>query len=306
MICTLSTKKATIGVALAFMLYGGAANAFALLDSWTLDLTTVGPENLTDPSQHIVSNIEQITFKANFLSRTLDTGLLVGIPEPGEFFRVTANGRATDFFDEPGNSIRPFTYGATGLPPMLPDPWELTFTFDVEGRFTALDGEDLNFTHTVGGPTGATNLLELYADNLSDGTAANTKTGVGVTDGTKIATFLLRAGDGGVFDFSVGDGADNAVFELISNPFGAFQDSLGNALETGFTFATTDGNFDSDAGAGPFSSNYAAFDCGNSPVDFCGEEDGSFRIATIPEPATLVLFGLGLLGLGIKTRRRTR
>ena len=283
------------------------AHAAFIIDDWTFDATAVGPEGLVGGTiggeqQHIVMDIEQLTFLASFRSVTNDTNGNF-IPDVGETFNVQANGTVTEFFSGGGGNVSPTLFNSTLTLPAdgggTLDGWELAFTFNVNGMFISNDGVDANFVH-IASPSPA---LVFYLDNIAGGTGANTQTGAGVTDGTIVATFDLVVGDGGVFSFLTGDGSDDATFVLTSNPFGAFKNGSGNPLAVGATLGLSDGNFDSDAGAGPFTSNFSAFTCGFSPVDFCGEEDGSFRLA-IPEPTSVALIGLGLLGMAASIRRR--
>ena len=298
-------KQLVASLGASVLALSGAANAAFLLDDWTLDVS--GQDGLSG-SNTVVNGINQMSFLAEGLSVTNDTDGN-GLPTAGETFDIFANGSITGFQDNTSTNISPTffnnafsgTVGGENL-----DGWEMSFTFEVSGAFFDVDlvNGNSSFTHLAAGLAGTSGELKFFVDNISDGTGqASVSNGTGITDGSHIATFLIRSGDGGVFSFLTGDGADDATFDLLSASPGVFLDADGDDLTAdGVLVASSDGNFDSNpGGAGPFSLDIGAFNCGNSPTNFCFREDGSFAI---PEPGILALLGAGVLGLTLTSRRR--
>lgn len=292
-------KQLVASLGASVLALSGAANAAFLIDDWTLDVS--GQDGLAG-SNTVVNGINQMSFLAEGLSVTNDTNG-DGLPSVGETFDVFANGIITGFQDNTSTSVSPLLFNsATSLGGL--DGWEMSFTFEVSGAYHTLNPTSAEFTHLAAGLGGTTGELKFYVDNISDGLGqASVSNGTGITDGAHIATFLIKAGDGGVFSFLTGDGSDDATFELLSALPGVFLDAGGDDLTADdVLIAASDSNFDSDpTGAGPFTFDINAFNCGQSPTNFCFREDGSFGI---PEPGILALLGAGVLGLTLSSRRR--
>ncbi|MBL1264948.1 PEP-CTERM sorting domain-containing protein [Methylomicrobium sp. RS1] len=282
------------------------ANAgVVVLNDWQFDATTVAAEGITAVNG-VVTNVDHLVIN-NVFHTTIDTtGGTTGALDAGDTFNVQANGTVQSFNNAADTVISPILFNSpTSF--FTANGWELTFTFNINGVFTTnVDAAgNTNFDHTSG-------VLNFYLDNIADGTgqAANGAASPNVTDGTLVASFNVASdvGDnnyGGVFNAFLGNGGDRALFSLAANPFGAFKDSLGNALALGTTLAFSNTDFQSNvAGNPPFSYNPAAFQCGLNLTDFCGTESGQLRVGTAaaPEPGSLALLGLGLGLFGFRKR----
>lgn len=304
-------KGRIIGLLLvALLACGSSVNASIIVDDWTLNLS-----GIDGIGTEVVSGIGQITFLGMTHNQIVVDG---GAPGPSAGDQSVVDGllAATSFANTAGEVI----FG-TGLNSI----YQLTFEFHVDGLATGFDGVNQNFTHLA--PTNASGLLTIYVDGPTGGvTAAQNSTGKNFLDGVPIATFSILAGDGGVFNLSTWDGSDDATFELISALPGVILDADGNDLSLlGKNLITyTDSNYDANpqnispdgfniGGPGKTYPNIA--DAGNWPFAFkdygtyygwFAEEDGSARLAVVPEPSTFILLGAGLLGLGVIGRRRVR
>ena len=95
-------------------------------------------------------------------------------------------------------------------------------------------------------------------------------------------------------------------FDGNGNDIGEYQ--VGDPL---VLITITDSNFDGDPNdLGSFSvpnpTANLGFLASGTPIDFNALEDGSARLGVIPEPATMLLLGSGLIGLGVFGRRKKK
>jgi len=300
---------------LVVLAFSTPAKAVMVLPSWDFDFS--GIDGLAAGTT--VLDVGQITYYGIAHAHVYDTDFS-GTSDPGESFITDGLLTATGLTDSGGVQILP---GVSNLGVT----YEITFDFSVEGEFISRDPVTSVLTFIHSAPNNADGLLEMYVNNFANmppgGTdgIADAGAGTGYQDGTLIATFIINPGldplDGGVFSPLSFDGSDDALFQLQSAIPGVIFDEYGNDLTTdplNHLLAITDSNFDGDPthtngfSIIPPGSWPHALQAYGSEIDFFAREDGSAVLGThpIPEPATMLLLGSGLLGLGAFGRRKTK
>ncbi len=287
----------TVATAFSAALVSSGAQAAAVLHDWQVDLR--GVDGLSNNSLYLIEHVDYAGF--NDAPVAANINLMTGQ------YNVQGKGAFSSLASDSGPIGLPllnFNGSFMGLA-----GFELTFKFQVFGNIIDNTPNVLRFDHTSG-----VGFLNLYADNLSNGGKADATTGTGYDDGVLIATFLVStgAGDGGVWNHAnTLDGSDDITFLLATNPLGVLKDSSGNPLQGGAVFGWSDSNFDADSNNDHLlNETRGGFGCtalNQSIVSFCAVQDGTVRLATqsVPEPGTLALAALGLLGVATSFRRRT-
>ena len=308
---------------LVVLAFSTPAKAILIVNDWTLDLSPV------NSALETVNDISQIGFYGvAHIEIVVDVGT-VG-PSVGDIGITDTHLAATQLVDTSGSFIT-----TTGLNNSShANPWEMTFDLTDSAVFTSMSGTALTYSHIAPGNYGgetADGILDVYIDTTLD---ANTGTGDGYIGGTStlIAQLLIHTGPAGVFTPTTFDGAVDATFTAQWVMPNVFLDSSGNDLSTmpGLVMmAITDSNFDGDpdnqgyfshmeptnwgayfpgrlAGGDDFITPLDGYADNSSPMAFYALEDGSAKIGVVPEPATMLLLGSGLLGLGFFGRKRTK
>ena len=179
-----------------------------------------------------------------------------------------------------------------------------------------------NGTGTLGGAfTFAGGTIRMYQNPTDNqyGTAAGF---YGANLGNQIAEFSVMAGGGGLVDASgspINNGQVTVLARAVAGGLdaGYFFRENGQDLSTesimafAFTNANTVGRPTAllvDEVACQFS-NYTGNGCNgsafaNSPGGFFVSNNGQFKLAEVPEPGSLALFGIAMLGAGFATRKR--
>jgi len=322
-------KKGIIVIMMLFMVFAISAPAKAtlMLDSWRLDLR--GIDGLANIAKYNIQDVKEIEFKGIAHAITFDTNANLS-PDIGELGMTDGFLRSTDLESSGGLSV--------GAASGLNTDYEMTFDFSMDAIGVDFLTTGKTFSHLASSMPGTSTdgLFEIYIDNLGDANnlVSNTVTGDGFRDGVLIAQFDVLSGDGGVFTKATYDGSDDASFALKWALPNVLFDENGIDLSTYdgsgplVLLAISDSNYDGDdANVGRFSNpeptnwaNYFAHTEGGddlvAPFDgladnstaiaFYAEEDGSAQLAVIPEPATMLLLGSGLIGLGVFGRRKKK
>lgn len=301
----MKTKLKVLGAATALALAtAGSAQAGIVVNDWTLDTTLATIQG--GALDRVIADFDQMTFNGIARSVTDVTGgANPAAIDMGDFAAITVYGRVTAFVDNvtgiistPELNSTVTVSGFTG--------WELSFVFTGTTQVTGFTVDDLDFRHIAGGT------LKLYIDNLEDGGKAINGDASSFSNGTLVLTMTDDGLGSGNTDFSDLDGNDDAQFittlaNSLANLSGVFKRGTYDLGKEVGSDMHIDSNFDLDPDNNKaIDSTYGAFgNCDVTRASFCAEEDGSVRLS-IPEPGTLALLGMGLMGFGAVQRRRNK
>lgn len=221
--------------------------------------------------------------------------------DPSSFFDFSSNGNivevTTATAGEMINGFGIITNMNNSLQPVFCPGCELTFEFggyELESSLAGTIGEPFSFT---GG------WLKVYVDHTPNYTAL---TEASATDGTLwldlLAVDVFGSNAGHTLTGTLGDPVSvNGVLQLSGEGEGKF-DVVGGGMADAH-FNTNEEPFGRDL---TYTSSFQPYTQGATPEGFT--HFGSFDMAgnAIPEPSTIALFGLSVLGLGFARRRNRK
>lgn len=280
-------KKLATAAAVSFAMVG-AAHADAVMNNWIFNPAGTGVAGGETVRQYLDINGNA------FIQIAPTGGSSFSFTEHGVFSSVQADGNSSNLF--------PVDYGRT-----------ITATFDATGSGTFNGGFSFN---------GGT--ISIYSQDSSLKQYGKTSDGIyGANLGTLIATFDIIVGGGGVVD-ATGNPTNNGQVTVLAKATspgglksGYFYNSAGTDLSSAdlLSFAFTNANTYSNASdllVSEVACQYSGFTgagCGtgtyaNSSSAFFVSNNGQFKLAEVPEPGSLALFGIAMLGAGVVSRKR--
>jgi hypothetical protein len=279
-------KKLACAAAVAMSVAGGA-NAATVLNDWHFNPNGGGFTG----SQQIN---EYLDVNGNAFIQINPTG--------GNSFSFTEHAVFNIVQADSNGQLFPVNYGGGNITAMF----EATGTGNFSGAFTFTSGTIRMFQNPTNGQYGTTD--GIFGANL----------------GNEIAVFNVMAGGGGLVDAS-GSPTNNgqvtvlATAEQGSLDAGYFFRENGDdlSMESVMAFAFTNANTIANptstlvnevacqyAGFTGNGCNGAAY--GNTPTNFFVSNNGQFKLSEVPEPGSLALFGIAMLGAGVVSRKRAK
>lgn len=286
-----------LAVAGALTLGSGSASALVVQDSWQLDLSALGWGTTT--------GIGHLNLSGGTGTVTQQLGAN-GLPDVGETF--TEFGSIFSISSTANNTVgqgdfgasSAFTSFASGLAVSgfaRPD-LEVVFT-GLTGTLSSVSGTGaVSYAFDAG--VGSISIRARLVDSIFN---------TALTGYTDLVSFMLVSPSGGSLGNFLGGGVPNgqtdALGVMVVDPYGIFKDSAGNTLISSLVnpligVLHTDNKLVSPAPS--------VVTCDNNGVNcytvLTVASDGSFDIARIPEPGTLALLGISLLGF-VGARRKS-
>jgi hypothetical protein len=279
-------KKLACAAAVAMSVAGGA-NAATVLNDWVFNPTGGGYASGQKINEYLDVN-------GNAFIQINPTG--------GTSFSFTEHAVFNISQADSNGKLFPLNYAGANISATF----NATGTGNFSGAFSFSGGTISLYQNPVSGEYGTTN--GIYGANL----------------GNEIATFTVMAGGGGLVDAS-GSPTNNGQVTVFAKAdkgaldAGYFFRENGQDLSTesimafAFTNANTVGKPDGTL-VSEVACEYAGFTgngCNgqayaNTPGYFFVSNNGQFKLAEVPEPGSLALFGIAMLGAGVVSRKRAK
>jgi hypothetical protein len=255
-----------------------SAHADSQLFNWNLNL----------PGGQTIAGINQLGFNGeSYIQNNFANGNNFTFTDNG-IFNITTKNAGTTLFGQGG---------------------QLTGDYQGGNGTGSLSGGSIMFN--AGG------VLNIYYNGAQtyDGAGATVANRDGAASGTLIASFAQVAGGGGAIN---PDGTPNSNGQLtlnfVSTYFapGVFTDANGKSLMAGTTIGFVTANASQDLGNASSATARATLTgspntVNNPPAYFYVNNGGQLKLNTnaVPEPASLAIFGAGLMGLAFLRRRKS-
>ncbi|MEN3277872.1 MAG: hypothetical protein V7631_3662 [Massilia sp.] len=277
-------KKMACAAAVA-MSVAGAANAEVVLNDWVFNPVGTGYDNGQEINEYLDVNGNA------FIQLNPTGGNSFSFTEHAVFNILQADSNGQSF---------PITFPGGNI----------TATFEAQGT-----GNFSGAFRFTGGT------IRMY-QNPTAGQYAGTEGFYGANLGNEIAVFDVLAGGGGRVDASgspVNNGEVTVRARAVEMDSGYFFRGNGDdlSMESILAFAFTNANtvgeptnrlvdevacqYAGYTGAGCGSGSFS-----NSPNSFFVSNNGQFKLAEVPEPGSLALFGIAMLGAGVVSRKRAK